>query len=411
MKAEIITIGDEILIGQIVNTNSTWIAEQLSLIGVHIYQITSVPDDRDHIIKTLKDAVERADLIIITGGLGPTKDDVTKLTLSEFFNTNMEFNEEAYQDIKKLFKNRGLELNELNKKQAELPANCRPLRNLNGTAPGMWFEENDKIYISMPGVPFEMKPIVTDQVIPLLRKKCGTDTIVHKTILTQGIGESWLSEKISDWEDNLPDNIRLAYLPQPGIVRLRLTAVGKGKNRLQEQINEEIEKLKSIIPHHIFGYDNDTLEAVVGNKLREKKKTVVTAESCTGGYIAHLITSVAGSSDYYKGSVVAYSNEIKETYLNVEHNNLLDHGAVSEPVVRQMAEGARQKFNTDFAIATSGIAGPSGGSDEKPVGTTWIAVATPDKVIAEKFLFGEERGRNIRKTALQALNMLRRELI
>ncbi len=410
MKAEIITIGDEILIGQVVNTNSSWIAETMNLIGVYIVQITTISDNREQILQTLKDAEKRADIILITGGLGHTKDDITKETLCEFFNTDFTFNEEAYHDIKHLFEIRGYDVSELNKKQAELPANCEPLKNKNGTAPGMWFEENGKIYVSMPGVPFEMKPMVEEQVIPKLRKKFKTDTIYHKTVLTQGMGESWLSEKISGWEDNLPENIKLAYLPQPGIVRLRLSARGKNKKELQNQVQEEINKLYKIIPGLIFGFDNDTLEKIIGKILTGKKQSIATAESCTGGYISHLITSVPGSSAYYTGSVVSYSNEIKMKVLSVSAESLEKQGAVSEEVVIEMAKGVKNKFKTDYAIATSGIAGPDGGTREKPVGTTWIAVATPEKILAKKFLFGEDRGRNIRKTALQALNMLRKEI-
>lgn len=410
MKAEIITIGDEILIGQVINTNSSWLAETMNLIGVHIVQITTISDSREHILQSLEDAGKRAEIILITGGLGPTKDDITKETLCDFFNTKLEFNEEAYQNIINLFGKRGYKISELNRKQAEIPANCIPLNNKNGTAPGMWFEENGKIYVSMPGVPFEMKPMIEEQVVPKLRKKLKTDTIYHKTILTQGIGESWLSEKISAWEDNLPENIKLAYLPQPGIVRLRLSASGKNKTEIQNQVDEEIKKLHEIIPDLIFGYNNDTLEKIIGKILTAKKQTLATAESCTGGYIAHLITTVPGSSVYYSGSVVSYSNNIKMKVLSVSQENLEKQGAVSEEVVMQMAKGVQEKFNTSYAIATSGIAGPDGGTKEKPVGTTWIGMATPEKVFARKFLFGEERGRNIRRTALQALNMLRKEI-
>ncbi len=411
MKAEIISIGDEILIGQIVNSNSSWLGEKMISLGIDVVRMSTISDKRQDILDALDEAGNRADIILITGGLGPTKDDITKQSLADYFNTRLVVKEKALDDIRNLFKARGWELNELNKKQAEVPENCTPLQNKEGTAPGMWFEEKERIYVSMPGVPFEMKSIFIDEVIPKLRKKLGTDVIYQKTILTQGVGESWLSEKISVWEDSLPENMKLAYLPQPGIVRLRLTAVGDNNQELGKEANREIEKLKQIIPGLIFGYDNDSLEKVVGRLLREKKLSLSTAESCTGGYIAHLITSIAGSSDYYKGSVVSYANEIKEKTLGVSASAIDQYGAVSEAVVRQMAEGIRQKFGTDYSIATSGIAGPDGGTDEKPVGTTWIAITGPGRSIAKKFQFGEHRGRNIRRTALQALNMLRKEIL
>ena len=412
MIAEIISIGDELLIGQVVNTNASWIAEQLNLAGIEVQQITTISDKREQILKILARAYLRSDIILITGGLGPTKDDITKQTLCEFFNTSLVFNNEAYEQIYELFKARGFKVTELNRQQAELPANCIPLKNKNGTAPGMWFNKDGKIFVSMPGVPFEMKPMITEQVIPRLRKFYKTGFIIHKTILTQGIGESFLTEIISDWEKNLPENFSLAYLPQPGIVRLRITAKGNNKEKLIQEINSFSGKLQEIIPDLIFGYEKDTLEEITGKLLKDKNQTLSTAESCTGGYISHLITSVPGSSNYYIGSVIAYSNQIKESLLGVKNKTLIDNGAVSKQVVTEMALGVQQKFKTDYAIATSGIAGPDGGTEKKPVGTTWIAIATPGKkVIAKKYLFGEQRGRNIRKAALTALNMLRKELI
>ncbi len=411
MKAEIITIGDELLIGQVVDTNSAWLAEQLTMIGIQVRQITSISDSREHILTTLEEAAQRAGIILLTGGLGPTKDDITKHTLCEYFDTELFFHEESFKNVERLFRQRGFEVTELNRKQAEIPAAAEPLPNPNGTAPGMWFEKDRKIFVSMPGVPFEMKPMVTNHVLHRLAKRFNSKYIVHKTILTQGVGESFLAKTIEDWEDNLPENIKLAYLPQPGIVRLRLTAMGDDKEKLQKELDNQDEKLRRIIPDLIFGYGNDTMETVLADLIHRKQKTLTTAESCTGGYIAHLITSVPGSSEYYPGSVVSYSNEVKIAELGVKKEDLEKYGAVSEAVVRQMAEGVRRKFNTDYALAVSGIAGPDGGTDEKPVGTTWIALATPDKVQAQKLLFGEHRGRNIRKSALAALNMLRIELL
>ena len=411
MIAEIITIGDELLIGQVIDTNSAWIGENMNLIGIKVHQITSISDDREHILKTLEEAETRADIILITGGLGPTKDDITKTTLCEYFDTNLVFNQDAYKNIEAIFLQRGYTVTELNRRQAEVPANCTPIMNLNGTAPGMWFERNNKIFVSMPGVPFEMKTMMSEQILPKFTAKLNLGFIIHKTILTQGVGESFLAKTIEDWEDSLPKSIKLAYLPQPGMVRLRLTAIGNNKAEILNLIEEQDQKLRQLIPDYIFGYDNETMESVVGNLLKKHKMTVSTAESCTGGRIAHLITSVPGSSEYFIGSVVAYSNRIKEAELGVNAESLEKYGAVSEAVVREMAEGIRRKFGTDFSISTSGIAGPDGGSDEKPVGTTWITVATPEKTITQKFLFGEHRGRNIHKAALAALNMLRMELL
>ena len=411
MTAEIISIGDELLIGQVINTNAAWISEQLNLAGIKVHQISTISDKRDHILTALQEAEKRVDIILITGGLGPTKDDITKETLCEYFDTHLVFSEDVYNNIIELFGKRGLTLSSPNQKQAEIPEACTPIKNNHGSAAGMWFEKKMKIFISMPGVPFEMKPMVSEYIIPKIQKQYRAQAIVHKTVLTQGIGESWLAQKIETWEDNLPDNIKLAYLPQPGIVRLRLTAVGKNKKALEHQVDDKIKKLLTIIPDYFFGFDNDQLSEIVGELLRKKGQSVSTAESCTGGYIAHLITSIAGSSDYFRGSVVAYANEIKQQELDVKKKSLIDFGAVSETVVKQMAEGARKKFQTDFAIATSGIAGPGGGTEEKPVGTTWIAISTPEKTIAQHYLFGEHRERNIRKTALTALKMLRKELL
>jgi len=411
MTAEIITIGDELLIGQVIDTNSAWIAEQLNLAGIQTHQITSISDSREHILKTLAEAEMRADVILITGGLGPTKDDITKETLCEYFDTRLVFNEEAFNQVAELFKLRGFPVTDLNRKQAEVPANCIPLKNINGTAPGMWFEKNGKIFVSMPGVPFEMKTLLIEQVLPKLTKKLNGNFIIHKTVMTQGVGESFLAKTIEAWEAQLPGNIKLAYLPQPGIVRLRVTAIGSEKGVIARQLEEEIYKLQTVIPDLIFGFNDETLEQVVGKLLKSRAKTLATAESCTGGYIAHLITSVPGSSDYYKGSVISYANQVKMEELGVKLSSLEQWGAVSEDVVKQMAAGMRTKLRTDYALATSGIAGPDGGSEEKPVGTTWIALATPEKVIAQKFLFGEHRGRNIRKAALAAMNMLRVELL
>ena len=410
MLAEIITIGDELLIGQVIDTNSAWIAEQLNMAGIKVHQITSISDNQEHILQTLKEASSRVQLILITGGLGPTKDDITKQTLCKYFDTSLVFSEEAYKNVENLFYHRGVKVTEVNRQQAMVPANCKVLPNVNGTAPCMWFEKENCIYVSMPGVPFEMKAIMEQEVIPLLLHK-QKQVIIHRTILTEGVGESMLASIIEPWEDALPEFIKLAYLPQPGMVRLRLTAYGKDREVLQDAVSKAEKELYPLAGKYIFGFDNDTIESVIGQLLRQKGMTLSTAESCTGGNIAQLITSIAGSSDYFKGSVVAYSNEIKEKMLGVPHQTLVDHGAVSEQTVIAMAEGIKERFNTDYSIAVSGIAGPGGGTDEKPVGTTWIAVATPTGTTARKFLLGDHRGRNIRKASVAALNMLRGKLI
>ncbi|MCX6305108.1 MAG: competence/damage-inducible protein A [Bacteroidetes bacterium] len=415
MNIEIINIGDELLIGQVINTNAAWMAEQLNLSGFRAYQFTVISDSRDHILHALAEAAERAEVVLISGGIGPTKDDITKHTLCEYFNTHLVFNEEAYRDVEAMFARRGWPVTELNRQQAELPENCTGIPNKVGTARGMWFEEQRSdggltIFVSMPGVPFEMKAMMTDYVIPRLKQTFRTPFIFHKTTLTQGVGESFLAAKIEGWENSLPANIKLAYLPQPGIVRLRLTGEGLDEDALHCQVETEIVTLQKLIPEYIFGYDDESLEMIVGRMLLEKHATLATAESCTGGTIAQMITAVPGCSAYFKGSVVAYANEIKEHILGVSAENLEQHGAVSREVVTEMVTSLQSKFNVDYAIATSGIAGPDGGTPEKPVGTIWIAIATPDEVIAEKFFFGDSRERNIRRSALQALNMLRRKL-
>jgi len=412
MLAEIITIGDEILIGQIVDTNSAWMGEQLNLAGIKVHQITSVSDNAEHIVKALDEAKSRADIILITGGLGPTKDDITKHTLVKYFNTSLRFDDEVYQHVKALFARFGIEVTEINKKQAEVPESCTVIHNANGTAPGMWFKKDGKIFISMPGVPYEMKKMMGNEIIPRLKEKFSLPTIVHRTVLTQGIGESFLSEIIADLENSLTEkNIKLAYLPSPGMVRLRLTTSGDDENALLNSVNSKIEELKKLIPQHIYGYEKDTLEQIVGTLMREKKQTLSLAESCSGGLIAHLITSVSGSSEYFMGSVVSYSYESKTNLLGVTKEMLEKFGAVSEEVVVQMALGANKTFKTDWAVSASGIAGPGGGMEGKPVGTVWIAVAGPGGVKAKKFQFGGDRERNISVTAITALNMLRKLLL
>ena len=410
MKAEIINIGDELLIGQVVNTNASWMAAQLNKVGISVVQTTTIADEDKAIKDTLDQAFKRAGIVLISGGLGPTKDDITKKTLAEYFNAEMIFHAPTFEQVKKIFAARKFPVSEVNRLQAMIPDKCKPLFNKNGTAPGMWFEQDGKVAVSMPGVPFEMKAMMMEQVIPALLSHFKMGTIVHKTVMTTGMPESMLAEKIKSWEDNLPSHIKLAYLPQPGIVRLRLSGRGKDSEKLKNEIQEQVEKLKPLISEIIFGYDDDSLEEVIGKLLLKNKKTVSTAESCTGGYIAHLITSIRGSSGYFEGAVVSYSNRIKADLLGVSAETLEKKGAVSREVVVEMAEGAKAALGTDYSLAVSGIAGPDGGTEEKPVGTVWIALAGPGKTEAALFHFGEHRGRNIRRSALAALNILRLRL-
>ena len=410
MLAEIISIGDELLVGQVINTNASWIAHRLHMTGIGVRQVTAIADKKETIINTLSDALLHSDLVLITGGLGPTKDDITKDALCEFFNTGLIFHEPTYENIRKFFLARGLEVTGRNRRQAEIPEACKAIPNDEGTAAGMWFEKDGKVVVSMPGVPYEMETMMERYIIPMLGEREHLDVVAHKTVLTTGMGESFLTEVISDWEDALPSNIKLAYLPQPGIVRLRLTAMCRDKAECNRLIEEQVGQLRGLIPQLIFGYEDDTLEEIVGRLLVSGKKTVSTAESCTGGYISHLLTSVPGASRYFMGTIVAYSYEMKEELLGVSHETLLRYGAVSEQVVKEMATGARHRFRTDYALSVSGIAGPGGGLPAKPVGTVWIGLAGPKGVSATGYHFGEHRQRNIRRAAVAALNMLRMEL-
>ncbi len=411
MTAAIITIGDEILIGQIVDTNSAWIAESLNLVGIRILEIRSIADRHEDILSTFTAFEGKTDLVVITGGLGPTRDDITRQALNEYFGGNLRENSEVLEHILKLFRARGYRMSEMNRRQAVIPDNCTILENEEGTAPGMWFEKGGTIFVSMPGVPFEMKSIVSRQLIPRLAERMNGSIIVHKTIMTQGIPESYLAATISEWELALPQNIKLAYLPHPGLVRLRLTAIGENREELNDLLQTETEKLLKIIPDDIFSLKESTLERTVGELLASRSLTVSTAESCTGGTIASLITSIPGSSAYFKGAIVAYSNKIKISELGVDEVLLREKGAVSREVVEQMAERIREKFGTDYGIATSGVAGPSGGSADKPVGTVWIAVSSGEICYSRRFLFGENRQRNIDRSSLAALNILRKMIL
>ncbi|HNW68956.1 MAG TPA: competence/damage-inducible protein A [Bacteroidales bacterium] len=410
MTASIISIGDELLIGQTVNTNASFIASELNNAGIIVKSVYTIADIREDILLTLKQASQQAEFIIITGGLGPTKDDITKNALCEYFHSKLVLHQPSLKNIQELFYKRGVTVTGVNRDQALIPNNCKPIKNAVGTAPGMWFQKDKKHIISMPGVPFEMKAMLTDEIIPALAKLRISTPIVHKTLLTTGIGESALAELISDWEINLPSTIKLAYLPEPGIVKLRLSCYNAADPKTKRMIDAQVKKLRSLIPDLIFGVENDTLQSVVGKMLLKKTATLSTAESCTGGLIAHMITSVSGSSKYYKGSVIAYDNAVKTGVLGIDPKLIRKHGAVSEEVVKAMAFGAQKLLKTDYALSTSGIAGPDGGTPEKPVGTVWIALATPKKIIAEKLMLGNDRERNIRRASLAAMNLLRKHL-
>ncbi len=411
MKAAIITIGDELLIGQTVDTNSAWMGAELSKSGFDITRITSIHDRREDILKTLEESCGKSDVVLITGGLGPTSDDITKQTLCEFFTTRLITDINVLTVIEKMMARRNFQMNDNNRRQAEVPESCRILMNARGTAPGMWFEKAGTIFISMPGVPYEMKYIMTEHVLPELNKRFTSQIIIHRNIMTYGTFEAKLAEILTSFEKELPAKIKLAYLPASGVIKLRLTATGSNKSDLDSIINEQGDKLYKIIPEFIYGENEETLEMVIGKLLKEQNCTVSTAESCTGGEIAHMITSVPGSSLYYKGSVIAYANEVKTKLLNVNNDIIEREGAVSEIVVKEMAIGARKLFGTDYSVAISGIAGPDGGTAEKPVGTVWIAVSSKKDTIALKNVFGNERLTNIKRFSLAALNLLRCQII
>jgi nicotinamide-nucleotide amidase len=406
-KALILTIGDEILYGQTLDTNSHWMSSELDKIGIKVMQKRTIGDDRAEILQNFQEAAELADIVLITGGLGPTKDDLTKPLLAEFFSTELTLNEEALDEVTQLFQKAGREMTELNRLQAHLPQNCTKITNELGTAPGMWFDENETIYVSMPGVPYEMERMMTKFILPKLVDRFVEGVIHHKMVKTVGIPESKLAAKIESWENALPDHIKLAYLPTYGQVKLRLTSSGEQLEELKRQTDEQIELLIPLIEKYVFGFDEDEIETVTGRLLKAKKYTVGTAESCTGGQLAGLITSVPGSSDYYHGSVVSYDNEVKKNQLGVSPELLEKHGAVSEEVVSAMAEGIRKKLNVDVGLATSGVAGPGGGTPEKPVGTVWIAYADKHRTVARKLQLTKDRKLNIKFSTIAALNLLR----
>lgn len=406
MLAEIITIGDEILIGQIVDTNSAWIAQQLNAIGVGVKQISSISDNKQHILTALAKAKERADIILITGGLGPTKDDITKTTIAEYFNVGMVQNQQALDNVSQIFAKYNRPLLDVNIKQAEVPENCEIIINNNGTAPGMWFNVDGTVYISMPGVPHEMMYMVEEAVIPKLKVTFKLPVITHKTILTVGEGESFLAEMIADIEDSLPSHIKLAYLPKLGSVRLRLSAYGEHEETLQNEIKLYADQIIMRVGKSVVTDVDVPIEKAILNEMGTSNLTLSVAESCTGGYISHLFTQHPGSSKVFLGGAISYSYDLKESMLGVNNETLWHHGAVSEETVIEMVEGALLNLKSDYAIAVTGIAGPDGGTEDKPVGTVWIAVAKKGKTVACKYTFGKKRIQNIERTAIAAMGML-----
>ena len=406
MRAEIITIGDEILIGQIVDTNSAWMAQKLNLAGIKVKQISSVSDDRQHILEALNESKSRADLILITGGLGPTKDDITKKTLAEYFKTGYRLDQDALENVKRIFLKYKAPLLEINIKHAEVLDNCVTLLNLNGTAPGMWIEHEDKIFVSMPGVPFEMMYMMEEQVIPKIKQAFKLPIILHHTILTAGIGESILAEKIESIEDSLPKHIKLAYLPKLGTVRVRLSGDGQNEDLLKEEISIYAKRIIDKIHEFVIAENDTPIEKVILDFMEAENLSLSVAESCTGGYISHQFTQHPGSSKVFLGGAVTYSNSLKISILGVSENTINNFGAVSEETVKEMSEGAKSAFHSDYSIAVSGVAGPDGGTTEKPVGTVWIAVTGKTKTITKTYNFGNKRTQNIERSATTALVIL-----
>jgi nicotinamide-nucleotide amidase len=410
ITAELLTIGDEILYGQIVDTNAQWMSVELDKVGIKVIRKTSVGDQEQEILTSFEEAEKRADIILITGGLGPTSDDLTKPLLAKYFNCELVMNEEALAEVTAFFKSRGREMTDMNRQQAALPSACTKITNPIGTAPGMWFDRKGKIFMSMPGVPHEMKKMMTERVIPKLRETFRMPVIQHKVIRTIGIGESFLADKISVWEKSLPTHIKLAYLPSLGEVKLRLTGFGDNAQSLEREINILAEKLLPLAGEYVYGYGDEPIEVVIGKMLRDRKLTLSMAESCTGGYLSHLITSVPGCSDYFLGSMVPYAYEIKMRQLGVKPEVLEKYGAVSEQTIIEMANIVRAKFNTDIGVATSGIAGPGGATPEKPVGMVWIAYSDKHQTVTKKLQISQDRAINIRMASMAVLNLIRMSL-
>lgn len=405
ISASIVTIGDELLIGQVIDTNSAFIAQELIKAGIWVHRRVAVGDVFEEIWQALDEEKSHSEIILITGGLGPTADDITKPLLCQYFGGQMVVNQEALENVQRIFASRTI-LN-ANLQQAEVPDVCTAIQNSCGTAPGMWFEKDNHIFVSMPGVPHEMKAMITDYVVPHLRQNFQLPFIYHRTLLTAGIGESMLNQRIKEWENNLPGSIKLAYLPDLGKVRLRLTSIGDKEDSVTTLVNTAFEQLKLLVADVMVADRDISIEAAIGELLTAKRKTVATAESCTAGNIAHMISSVPGASAYLQGGIVSYSNVVKHEVLGVQEDTLQKYGAVSEQTVREMVSGVRHLLHTDYAVAVSGILGPSGGTPAKPAGTVWIAVADEQKIIAKKYHFRYDRERNMRLTTTTALNMLR----
>ncbi len=412
MQAEIITIGDEILIGQIVDTNSAYISKELNRIGISVYQITSIQDDKEHILKALKEAEENVDIVIVTGGLGPTKDDITKHTLCEYFNDELAMNTVIQEHIKHLFAKVNYQYTALDLQQAMLPSKAKIIKNWLGTASGMWFYENGTVFISMPGVPNEMKGLMKYGILPKLQETFDLPFIIHKTIITYGMGESKIAERLVAWEDKLPAEIKLAYLPSYGKTRLRLTAKGKDKEYLKKIVDKELNALTTLVSDIIVDLEEDiSLEAAIGKLLLKNKKTVATAESCTGGAIAKMITTVPGASAYFIGSIVSYNERIKTDVLNVSQATINEHSVVSKAVAEEMALGIQQLYKTDYAISVTGNAGPTKDKTNTSVGIVFIGIATPKAVFVEEFNFGQPREKVIERASVKALELLRKEIL
>jgi nicotinamide-nucleotide amidase len=407
VKATIITIGDELLIGQTIDTNSAWIGQELNKIGVRVFQRLAIGDDAAQITEALSRAASSSQIVLITGGLGPTKDDITKKTIAEYFGVGFTFYEEVWEKMKTIFEKRGKEVLEMNRSQAMLPANAVMLPNQRGTAQGMWFDEANIVYVSMPGVPHEMKHLM-EQVIPRLQQRFDLPKIIHRTIMTAGAGESSIANMLRHFEEALPPHIKLAYLPELGVVKLRLSAYDVQNSN---EINEQVEKMKLLLQGYVFSEGETTLQETIGKLLLEKNATLATAESCTGGYLAHLITSIPGSSSYFLGSIVSYHNDLKTNLLYVKKETLLEHGAVSEATVIEMVKGVLQQTGATYAVATSGVAGPGGGTAEKPVGTVCFAVGSKERIISRKLHFFPSRMENIKVSANTALNLLRKFIL
>ena len=409
MKAIVISIGDELLIGQTINTNAAWIGQELSKLGGSVIEGLTISDQAEKIIETVEYAINRADVVLITGGLGPTKDDITKHTLARFFNTELEIHKPTLEKITNYFTSRKRPMLESNIQQAALPKNCTILPNNYGTAAGMWFEKEHRIVISLPGVPYEMKGIMTEEVFPMFKQRFQLNSLYHKTILTQGIGESFLAEQISDWENKVrSEGFGLAYLPSPGLVKLRLSSPNGEIDK--QKIEEYLSEIQLLLPEAVFGFENDTLPQIIGKLLKDRNLKIGTVESCTSGLLANQIVSVSGASEYFEGSLLTYSYDIKESLLDIKKETLLTNGAVSEIIAQEMALGGLKKLGVDVCISTTGIAGPLGGTEDKPVGLVWIGIATKNQVKAKRFQFGDNRERNIQMTVLSALNWLRYEL-